>query len=127
VLRTKAHLVRDTARLSCDFFHVGFPRSTACSTDAVFFEPFEEFLDPEIGRPSIPTETYLRMMFLRFCYRLGFEALFPKWRTPSRGAGSVASASPTPCVRAQGFGLSRWVVSALVFVCGRAGPRWLLR
>ena len=43
--------------------------------DPVFFEPFEEFFDPEIGRPSIPIETYLRMMFLRFRYRLGFETL----------------------------------------------------
>src|SRR5574340_552895 len=43
--------------------------------DPAFFEPFEEFFDPEIGRPSIPMETYLRMMFLRFRYRLGFETL----------------------------------------------------
>ncbi len=43
--------------------------------DPVFFEPFEEFFDPEIGRPSIPMETYLRMMFLRFRYRLGFGTL----------------------------------------------------
>lgn len=43
--------------------------------DQAFFEPFEEFFDPEIGRPSIPMETYLRMMFLRFRYRLGFETL----------------------------------------------------
>lgn len=43
--------------------------------DPVFFEPFEEFFDPEIGRPSIPMESYLRMMFLRFRYRLGFDTL----------------------------------------------------
>ena len=43
--------------------------------DPVFFEPFVAFFDPEIGRPSIPMETYLRMMFLRFRYRLGFETL----------------------------------------------------
>jgi len=43
--------------------------------DARFFEPFREFFDPVLGRPSIPMETYLRMMFLRFRYRLGFEAL----------------------------------------------------
>jgi IS5 family transposase len=41
----------------------------------VFIEPFEEFFDPEIGRPSIPMETYLRMMFLCFRYRLGFETV----------------------------------------------------
>ncbi len=43
--------------------------------DPVFFEPFVAFFDPVIGRPSIPMETYLRMMFLRFRYRLGFETL----------------------------------------------------
>ena len=43
--------------------------------DPRFFEPFRAFFDPVIGRPSIPMETYLRMMFLRFRYRLGFEPL----------------------------------------------------
>jgi len=43
--------------------------------DPVFFEPFVPFFHPVIGRPSIPMETYLRMMFLRFRYRLGFETL----------------------------------------------------
>ena len=43
--------------------------------DPVFFEPFVPFFDPLIGRPSIPIETYLRMMVLRFRYRLGFETL----------------------------------------------------
>ena len=43
--------------------------------DPVFFEPFVAHFDPVIGRPSIPMETYLRMMFLRFRYRLGFETL----------------------------------------------------
>ncbi len=44
--------------------------------DPVFFEPFVAFFDPEIGRPSIPMETYLRMMVLRFRYQLGFETLY---------------------------------------------------
>jgi IS5 family transposase len=43
--------------------------------DPVFFEPFRDFFDPVIGRPSIPMETYLRMMFLKYRYRLGFEPL----------------------------------------------------
>jgi IS5 family transposase len=43
--------------------------------DPVFFEPFVAFFHPKIGRPSIPMETYLRLMFLRFRYRLGFETL----------------------------------------------------
>ena len=43
--------------------------------DARFFEPFRPFFDPRRGRPSIPMEWFLRLMFLRFRYKLGFEAL----------------------------------------------------
>ncbi len=43
--------------------------------DERFFEPFRPFFDPVIGRPSIPIETYIRMMFLKYRYRLGFEPL----------------------------------------------------
>jgi IS5 family transposase len=43
--------------------------------DEVFFGPFEEFFDPRIGRPSTPMEVYLRLMFLKFRYRLGYETL----------------------------------------------------
>src|SRR5215218_3889299 len=31
--------------------------------------------DPRIGRPSVPLDTYLRIMFLKFRYRLGYELL----------------------------------------------------
>ena len=41
----------------------------------MFFTPFVPFFDPRIGRPSTPMETYLRLMFLKFRYRLGFESL----------------------------------------------------
>jgi transposase, IS5 family len=43
--------------------------------DPVFFAPFAAYFDARIGRPSIPMETYLRLMFLKFRYRLGFESL----------------------------------------------------
>lgn len=43
--------------------------------DPVFFAPFVPFFDPRIGRPSTPMETYLRLMFLKFRYRLGYESL----------------------------------------------------
>ena len=43
--------------------------------DPVFFEPFLPFFDPRIGRPSTPLETYLRLMFLKSRYRLGYESL----------------------------------------------------
>lgn len=41
-----------------------------------FFAPFEPFFDPVIARPSTPVECYLRLMFLKFRYRLGYESLF---------------------------------------------------
>jgi IS5 family transposase len=43
--------------------------------DVRFFEPFREHFDPLWGRPSIPIETYLRLMFLKYRYRLGYETL----------------------------------------------------
>jgi IS5 family transposase len=43
--------------------------------DPAFFEPFRPFFDPDRGRRSIPMETFLRMMWLKYRYRLGFEAL----------------------------------------------------
>jgi IS5 family transposase len=43
--------------------------------DPVFFAAFVPHFDPRQGRPSIPVETYLRLMFLKFRYRLGYEAL----------------------------------------------------
>ncbi len=43
--------------------------------DPAFFLPFVPFFDPRVGRPSTPMETYLRMMFLKFRYRLGYESL----------------------------------------------------
>ena len=43
--------------------------------DPAFFAPFVAFFDPRVGRPSTPMETYLRLMFLKFRYRLGFESL----------------------------------------------------
>lgn len=43
--------------------------------DSRFFEPFRRWFDPLFGRPSIPMETYLRLMFLKYRYRLGYESL----------------------------------------------------
>jgi transposase, IS5 family len=43
--------------------------------DPVFFGPFAAYFDARIARPSIPMETYLRLMFLKFRYRLGYESL----------------------------------------------------
>src|SRR3977135_509981 len=43
--------------------------------DPVFFSPFAAYFDARIGRLSLPMETYLRLMFLKFRYRLGYESL----------------------------------------------------
>lgn len=50
-------------------------RVDALLDDPVFLAPFAPFFDPRIGRPSVPIETYLRMMFLKFRHRLGYESL----------------------------------------------------
>jgi IS5 family transposase len=50
-------------------------RIDALLDDEAFFVPFVPFFDPRIGRPSTPMETYLRLMFLKFRYRLGYESL----------------------------------------------------
>jgi transposase, IS5 family len=50
-------------------------RVDALLDDPAFFEPFVPFFDPQLGRPSTPMECYLRLMFLKFRYRLGYESL----------------------------------------------------
>ena len=68
--------------------------------DPRFFEPYRVFFHPILGRPSIPMETYLRLMFLKYRYRLGFEPLCREvadsitWRRFARiGLGGTV---PTP-------------------------------
>jgi IS5 family transposase len=50
-------------------------RIDALLDDDRFFEPYAGFFHATLGRPSIPIETYLRLMFLKYRYRLGFETL----------------------------------------------------
>ncbi|HZE15367.1 MAG TPA: transposase, partial [Mycobacterium sp.] len=50
-------------------------RVDALLDDPAFFSPFVPFFDPRMGRPSTPMETYLRLMFVKFRYRLGYESL----------------------------------------------------
>jgi IS5 family transposase len=54
---------------------VELARVGALLDDPAFFAPFAPFFDAVMGRPSIPMETYLRLMFLKFRYRLGYESL----------------------------------------------------
>jgi transposase, IS5 family len=67
-------------------------RVDALLDDPIFFAPFAPFFDPRLGRPSTPMETYLRMMFLKFRYRLGL-------REPVPGGGrfdQLAAVLPDP-------------------------------
>src|SRR3954467_12005486 len=70
-------------------------RVDALLDDPAFFAPFVPFFDPRLGRPSTPMEVYLRLMFLKFRYRLGYETLCREvsdsitWR---RFAGSRSTA-----------------------------------
>jgi IS5 family transposase len=50
-------------------------RVDALLDDPAFFAPFAPHFHPVLGRPSTPIECYLRLMFLKFRYRLGFESL----------------------------------------------------
>jgi IS5 family transposase len=43
--------------------------------DPRLFEPFRPYFHPTDGRPSVPMETYVRMMALKYRYQLGYEAL----------------------------------------------------
>src|SRR5260370_5323546 len=73
--------------------------------DPVFFAPFEPFFDPRVGRPSTPMETYLRLMFLKFRYRLGYESLCREvgdsitWRRFCRIALDGAGPHPTTLIK----------------------------
>jgi len=50
-------------------------RVDALLDDPAFFAPFTPYFHPVLGRPSTPVECYLRLMFLKFRYRLGYESL----------------------------------------------------
>jgi IS5 family transposase len=50
-------------------------RVDALLDDPVFFAPFAPYFHPVLGRPSTPVECYLRLMFGKFRYRLGYESL----------------------------------------------------
>jgi transposase, IS5 family len=50
-------------------------RVDALLDDPVFFAPFAPYFHPVLGRPPTPVECYLRLMFLKFRYQLGYESL----------------------------------------------------
>jgi IS5 family transposase len=54
--------------------------------DEAFMAPFRRTFRSRIGRPTIPMDTFLRMMYLKFRYEMGYETLVRevadsiKWR-----------------------------------------------
>ena len=48
-------------------------RVDALLDESAFFAPFAQHFHPVIGRLSTSVECYLRLMSLKFRYRLGFE------------------------------------------------------
>jgi len=50
-------------------------RVDALLGDPAFFAPFAPHFHPVLGRPSTPVGCYLRLMFLKFRHRLGYESL----------------------------------------------------
>jgi IS5 family transposase len=68
-------------------------RVDAWLDDERFFAPFVPYFSARMGRPSIPMETYLRLMFLKHRYRLGYETLCAECPIRSRGGGSATSTS----------------------------------
>ena len=50
-------------------------RVDALLDDPAFFAPFAPHFHPVLGRPCTPVECYLRLMFLKFRHRLGYESL----------------------------------------------------
>lgn len=47
----------------------------ALLADERFFEPYRRLFHTRIGRPTVPVETYLRLMYLKHRYKLGYETL----------------------------------------------------
>src|SRR3954447_7921228 len=73
--------------------------------DSRFFEPYRVFFHPVLGRPSIPMETYLRLMVLKYRYRLGLEPLCREvtdsitWRRFCRIGLGASVPHPTPLMK----------------------------
>jgi transposase, IS5 family len=80
-------------------------RADALLDDSAFFAPFVPYFDPRMGRPSTPMETYLRLMFLKFRYRLGYESLCREvsdsitWRVFCRIGLDVSVPHPTTLMK----------------------------
>jgi IS5 family transposase len=68
--------------------------------DPVFFARFAAYFDARIGCPSIPVETYLRLMFLKFGTGWAMSRCAGRWPIPFPGNGFARSTSaPTTVMK----------------------------
>ncbi len=97
-------LPEEVLRLSAELARVD-----ALLDDPAFFASFAPHFDPVFGRPSAPAECYLRLMFLKFRYRLGYESLcrqvadsipWPRLPDPARWAGAASDDTDTTVISA---------------------------
>src|SRR5215510_11890166 len=62
-------------RLSCCGCRASWPGSMRCWMTRCSLPRSPPHFHPVLGRPSTPVECYLRLMFLKFRHRLGYESL----------------------------------------------------
>jgi hypothetical protein len=65
--------------------------------DERFIAPWRALFDRRLGRPSVPIDTLLRLLYLKHRYSLGYESLCRRSPTRSGGGGSAASAWTGRC------------------------------
>jgi len=65
------HLLPSQARTLSD----ELTRVDALLADERFLEPYRQCFRTRLGRPTVPVETYLRLMYLKHRYTLGYETL----------------------------------------------------
>jgi IS5 family transposase len=93
-------------------------RVDALLDDPAFFAPFAPHFHPVLGRPSTPVECYLRLMFLKFRYRLGYKSLCAEvsdsisWRRFCRiPLEAIEEAGPvSPCSSAIASGMGAMIL-----------------
>src|ERR1700683_4782840 len=121
-------------------------RVDALLDDPAFFAPFAPHFHPVLGRPSTPIECYLRLMFLKYRYRLGYESLCAEvsdsisWRRFCRIALDGTVPHPTTLIKltkrcgedaVAGLNEALWAQAAGPSCCAPPGcgptPRWSAR
>ena len=65
--------------------------------DERFLVPWETLFDRRLGRPSVPVDTLLRLLYLNTATGWATRACVARSPTRSRGGGSAASVWTGPC------------------------------